>query len=132
VLLVSQAPTLVILTIVIAVRRVPIMPGPWMVAGLLAGLVGLAGLAALYRGMAIGVVSVVAAIAATAPIVPIAVGLALGERPSVLQFGGMGLALAGIALLAFDRRETATTRRLVPGGAGLRLLPGGDPLRQPA
>jgi drug/metabolite transporter (DMT)-like permease len=121
VLLVSQAPTLVILTIVIAVRRVPIMPGPWMVAGLLAGLVGLAGLAALYRGMAIGVVSVVAAIAATAPIVPIAVGLALGERPSVLQFGGMGLALAGIALLAFDRRETATTRRLVPG-VGLALL----------
>jgi drug/metabolite transporter (DMT)-like permease len=121
VLLVSQAPTLVILAIVIAVRRVPIMPGPWIVAGLLAGLIGLAGLAALYRGMAIGVVSVVAAIAATAPIVPIAVGLALGERPSVLQFGGMLLALAGIALLAFDRRKAPTTRRLVPG-VGLALL----------
>jgi drug/metabolite transporter (DMT)-like permease len=121
VLLVSQAPTLVILAIVIAVRRAPITPGPWILAGLLAGLVGLAGLAALYRGMAIGVVSVVAAIAATAPIVPVAVGLALGERPSTLQFGGMVLALGGIALLAFDRREAATTRRLVPG-AGLALL----------
>jgi drug/metabolite transporter (DMT)-like permease len=33
----------------------------------------------------------------------------------------MVLALAGIALLAFDRRETATTRRLVPG-VGLALL----------
>jgi drug/metabolite transporter (DMT)-like permease len=121
VLLVSQAPTLVILAIVIAIRRTPIMPGPWILAGLLAGLVGLAGLAALYRGMAIGVISVVAAIAATAPIVPIAVGLALGERPSILQFGGMVLALGGIALLAFDRREAATKRRLVPG-VGLALL----------
>lgn len=120
-LLVSQAPTLVILAIVIVVRRTPIAPGPWILAGILAGLVGLAGLAALYRGMAIGVISVVAAIAATAPIVPIAVGLALGERPSTSQFGGMVLALGGIALLAFDRRETATARRLVPG-VGLALL----------
>jgi drug/metabolite transporter (DMT)-like permease len=121
VLLVSQAPTLVILAIVIAVHRTPITPGPWIPAGILAGLAGLAGLAALYRGMAIGVVSVVAAIAATAPIVPIAVGLALGERLSIVQFGGMVLALGGITLLAFDRREAATTRRLVPG-VGLALL----------
>jgi len=91
------------------------------VAGVLAGLVGVAGLAALYRGMAIGVVSVVAAIAATAPIVPIVVGLALGERPTVVQFGGMVMALAGIGLLAFDRHPTSSTRRLVPG-VGLALL----------
>lgn len=84
-------------------------------------MVGLAGLAALYRGMAIGVVSLVAAIAATAPIMPIVVGLALGERPSIGQFAGMVIALAGIALLAFDRREASSTRGLVPG-AGLALL----------
>jgi drug/metabolite transporter (DMT)-like permease len=121
VLLVSQAPTLVVLTIVVAVRRTPLQPGPWIVAGLLAGLVGLGGLAALYRGMAIGVVSVVAAIAATAPIVPILVGLALGERPSVVQFAGMLLALGGIGLLAFDRRRPAASGRLVPG-VGLALV----------
>ena len=120
-LLVSQAPTLVVLTIVVAVRRTPLQPGPWIVAGLLAGLVGLGGLAALYRGMAIGVVSVVAAIAATAPIVPILVGLALGERPSVVQFAGMLLALGGIGLLAFDRRRPAASGRLVPG-VGLALV----------
>ena len=92
-----------------------------MVAGVLAGLVGVAGLAALYRGMAIGVVSVVAAIAATAPIVPIVAGLALGERPTLVQFAGMVMGLAGIGLLAFDRHPTSSTRRLVPG-VGLALL----------
>lgn len=121
VLLVSQAPTLVALAIVVGIRRTPLQPGAWIIFGILAGLVGLAGLAAFYRAMAIGVVSVVAAIAATAPIVPILVGLALGERPSIAQFAGMLLALGGIGLLAFDRRRPATSGRLVPG-AGLALL----------
>ena len=109
------------LAIVVAIRRTPLQPGPWVVAGVLAGLVGLGGLAALYRGMAIGVVSVVAAIAATAPIVPILVGLTLGERPSLPQFGGMVLALGGVGLLAFDRRRPAASGRLVPG-VGLALV----------
>lgn len=117
----SQAPTLAALAVFIAVRGAAIVPGPWMVAGVLAGLVGVAGLAALYRGMAIGVVSVVAAIAATAPIVPIVAGLALGERPTLVQFAGMVMGLAGIGLLAFDRHPTSSTRRLVPG-VGLALL----------
>jgi len=73
------------------VRGVPFRPGPWMVAGVLAGLIGLVGLAAIYRGMAIGVVSVVSTIAATGPVVPVLVGLALGERPAALQLAGMAL-----------------------------------------
>jgi drug/metabolite transporter (DMT)-like permease len=85
-----------------------------------AGLVGLVGLSAAYRGMAIGVVSVVSTIAATGPVVPIIVGLVLGERPSVLQFVGITVTLAGIALLAFDRRPQAGGK-LVPG-VGLALL----------
>ena len=87
---------------------------------MVAGLVGLVGLSAAYRGMAIGVVSVVSTIAATGPVVPILVGLVLGERPSLLQFGGIVLTLAGIGLLAFDRRPQAGGK-LVPG-VGLALL----------
>ena len=94
--------------------------GPWVVAGIVAGLVGLVGLSAVYRGMAIGVVSVVSTIAATGPVVPIIIGLLLGERPSLLQFGGIVVALAGIALLAFDRRPQAEGK-LLPG-VGLALL----------
>jgi drug/metabolite transporter (DMT)-like permease len=54
-------------------------------------------------------------------VVPILVGLVLGERPTMLQFGGMAMTLGGIALLAFDRRPAESGRRLVPG-VGLALL----------
>jgi len=85
-----------------------------------AGLVGLIGLSAAYRGMAIGVVSVVSTIAATGPVIPIVVGLVLGERPRLVQVGGIVVTLTGIALLAFDRRPQ-TGGKLVPG-VGLALL----------
>ena len=119
-LFVSQPPTLLLIAAIVIIRGVPIAPGPWIVAGVVAGLVGLVGLSAAYRGMAIGVVSVVSTIAATGPVVPIIVGLLLGERPSVLQFGGIVVTLAGIALLAFDRRPQPGGK-LVPG-VGLALL----------
>jgi drug/metabolite transporter (DMT)-like permease len=120
VLIVSQPPTLLLIAAVVFLRGVRVTPGPWIVAGVVAGLVGLVGLSAAYRGMAIGLVSVVSTIAATGPVVPIVVGLMLGERPSMPQAGGIILALAGIALLAFDRRPQAGGK-LVPG-VGLALL----------
>jgi len=121
VLFLSQPPTLAMIAAVVIVRGVPFRPGPWMVAGVLAGLIGLVGLAAIYRGMAIGVVSVISTIAATGPVVPVLVGLTLGERPGGLQLAGMALTLGGVALLAFDRRPAQPGRRLVPG-AGLALI----------
>lgn len=117
---ISQPPTLLLIAAIVVIRGVPIAPGPWIAAGIVAGLVGLVGLSAAYRGMAIGVVSVVSTIAATGPILPIIVGLVLGERPSVLQFGGIAVTLAGITLLAFDRRPQAGGK-LVPG-VGLALV----------
>jgi len=121
VLFVSQPPTLLLIGILVIVRGVPARPGPWIVAGVVAGLAGLVGLSAAYRGMAIGVISVVSTIAATGPVVPILVGLVLGERPTALQFVGMAVTLGGIALLAVDRRPSESGRRLLPG-VGLALL----------
>jgi drug/metabolite transporter (DMT)-like permease len=120
VLFISQPPTLLLITVLVIVRGVPVAPGPWIVWGVVAGLVGLVGLSAAYRGMAIGVISVVSTIAATGPVVPIIAGLLLGERPTLLQFGGIAVTLTGIALLAFDRRPQAG-RKLLPG-VGLALL----------
>jgi drug/metabolite transporter (DMT)-like permease len=105
----------------VILRGVRVAPGPWIAAGVLAGLVGLVGLGAVYRGMAIGVVSVVSTIAATGPVIPLVVGLVLGERPTLVQFVGMALALGGIGLLAVDRGTVESGRRLVPG-VGLALL----------
>jgi drug/metabolite transporter (DMT)-like permease len=121
VLLVSQTPTLVLLGLLVAMRGVRPVLGPWIIAGVGGGLIGLVGLAALYRGMAIGVIGVVAAIAATAPIVPLLFGLALGERPSPRQLLGMVLALTGVLCLTVERRPSIERRRLVPG-VGLALL----------
>lgn len=121
VLFVSQPPTLLLIAVVVILRGVPLRPGPWIVAGVVAGLAGLVGLSAIYRGMAIGVISVVSTIAAMGPVVPIVTGLVLGERPTALQFFGIALALGGIALLAFDRRPAESGRRLLPG-VGLALL----------
>ena len=120
VLFISQPPTLLLIAAIVIIRGVRVAPGPWIAAGVIAGLVGLVGLSAAYRGMAIGVVSVVSTIAATGPVVPILVGLVLGERPSVVQFGGIIVTLAGIALLAFDRRPQPGGK-LVPG-VGLALV----------
>ena len=104
----------------VIIRDVPLVPGPWIAAGVVAGLAGLVGLSAVYRGMAIGVVGVVSTIAATGPVIPILVGLVLGERPGLLQFVGILVTLAGIGLLAVDRRPQSGGK-LVPG-VGLALL----------
>jgi drug/metabolite transporter (DMT)-like permease len=81
-------------------------------AAMLAGLGGLVGLGALYRGMAIGAIGVVAPISASAAVIPVTVGLARGERPSVLQLIGIAVALAGVFLVS---REPGTTSRLAAG-----------------
>ena len=83
------------------------------VAGLAAGAAGLAGLAALYRGFAVGAMGIVAPISATSPVVPLAVDLARGDAPSGLQWLGIAVVLAGIALISWE-----------PGGAGRRVATG--------
>ncbi len=120
-LLYSQGPALLLMIGIIALRQAPFALGPWVLEASVAGVSGLIGLAALYRGMAIGAVSIVAAIAATGPLVPFAAGLLRGERPHPLQLIGAALAIAGVVLLAFDRRHPVTGRRAGPG-VGLALV----------
>jgi drug/metabolite transporter (DMT)-like permease len=88
----------------------------WAVA---TGLLGVGGIAALYRGLALGRMGIVAPIAATAPLIPVVFGLIRGERPSLLQGAGMGLALVGV-VAAGREHDRAAGRRLALG-AGLGL-----------
>jgi drug/metabolite transporter (DMT)-like permease len=87
-------------------------------AGVAAGVCGAVGLGALYRGMAIGAMGVVAPISSVAAAIPFAYGVASGERPSVVQFAGVVVALAG---LVFVSRAPGDTR-VVSAGVGLALL----------
>jgi drug/metabolite transporter (DMT)-like permease len=84
-----------------------------------AGAGGCLGLGALYRGMAVGAMGIVAPISAVAAAIPFTVGVASGERPGVLQVGGIALALAGVALAS---REPAAHGGGRAAGVGLALV----------
>jgi drug/metabolite transporter (DMT)-like permease len=69
--------------------------------GLASGLAGGIGVALLYRGFAIGMMSVVAPVTAVCSvIIPLIVGIALGERPSMLALVGVALAIVAIILVS--------------------------------
>lgn len=67
---------------------------PW---GLAAGVAGMLALATFYRALAEGTMGVVAPIAATSVLIPVAVGLAQGNRPAVVQLCGIAVAVVGVA-----------------------------------
>lgn len=68
---------------------------PWAIA---AGATGLIGLVAFYRALSTGTMGIVAPIAGTGAAVPVAVGLATGDSPSVLQLAGIAVACVGVVL----------------------------------
>jgi drug/metabolite transporter (DMT)-like permease len=119
VLLVAQTAGLTGIALVVAVHGDG--PASWRILlAVPAALAGSLGLAALYRGMAVGVMSVVAPIAGVSACVPVLIGVATGDRPSVLQLSGIAVALAGVAAASYEP-ETGGGRRL-GSGVGLALL----------
>lgn len=84
-----------------------------------AGIAGLVGLAALYRGLAIGAMGIVAPISAAAPVIPLGVDLLRGDAPSPLQWIGVALVLAGVAVVS---REPTHGQRRFAVGVGLALV----------
>jgi len=65
------------------------------------GLFGMVGILALFAGLSRGAMGVVAPITAVlSAVVPVAVGLALGERPSTTAVVGMALGLAAIVTVS--------------------------------
>jgi drug/metabolite transporter (DMT)-like permease len=119
VLVVSQAAGAAAVVVWVALADEPFLGLGATLAAVGAGLGGVSGLAALYRGMAIGAMGVVAPISSMAAAIPFAVGVARGERPSLLQFLGAVVALAGLGLVSRTNEEL---RGRVAAGVGLALL----------
>jgi uncharacterized membrane protein len=66
-----------------------------------AGVTGGVGVALLYYGFAVGRVSVVAPVTAVCSItIPVLVAIGLGERPGLVALGGIGIAIASVALIS--------------------------------
>ncbi len=72
--------------------------------GMAAGLVGSMGVGLLFRGLSTGLASVVSPTAAlTGAVLPVVYGLLAGERPSLLTWMGVALALPAILLLSMEK-----------------------------
>ncbi len=73
--------------------------------GMAAGVSGASGVGLLFRGLATGLASVVSPVAAlVGAALPVLFGLITGERPSLLTWGGVALALPAIMLLSLEGR----------------------------
>jgi uncharacterized membrane protein len=114
VLIVSQGTALVLLAAIVLSTGGNPPEGRYLLYGALAGVSEAVGVAALYRGLAVGVMSVVAPIAATAPVVPVVAAIALGELPEPIQGAGIGLAVAGVALISYSAPWESGMRALGP------------------
>lgn len=94
--------------------------------GVVAGIGGGAGTAFLYRGMAAGRMGVVGPLSAVgSALLPVVVGLGLGERPALLVWIGIVVALPGIWLVAQEPGQNSLADGLLDGlraGAGFGLI----------
>ncbi|MBA2332720.1 MAG: EamA family transporter [Actinobacteria bacterium] len=119
VLLISQAAGATAVAVWVVVASDPFLGTPAALAAVAAGLCGVLGLGALYRGMAIGAMGVVAPISAVAAAIPFTVGVARGDRPSLLQVAGALVALLGLVLVSRGPGELGDR---VAAGFGLALV----------
>jgi uncharacterized membrane protein len=89
--------------------------------GALSGVAGGLGLAIFFEALAIGRMATVAPVTAvTCAMVPIAVGLAMGERPSGVAIAG--LALAGVAIVLVSREPARAGDAPAPAVSSGRVI----------
>ncbi|MFG3498985.1 EamA family transporter [Streptomyces sp. NPDC047928] len=121
-LLTRRTPALTVVvvsqTIAVAVLgAVVLATGAWSEAGprlwyaVAAGAVGPAAMLAFYKALALGPMGVVSPLGSLGVVVPVSVGLLVGERPGLLQFAGIGVAVAGVVLAGGPELRGAPVRR---------------------
>jgi drug/metabolite transporter (DMT)-like permease len=115
--LVGQAAGLVVLALILAIRG---LDTGALLPGALSGVVGVVAVTAFYSALGLGTMSIVAPLAATCAIVPVIAGIVEGERPGVLQWTGVALALTGVVLAA--REPSSGSSRDARAAVRLALL----------
>jgi drug/metabolite transporter (DMT)-like permease len=117
--LVGQAAGLIVLAAILAVRGAD---GAAVAPGAAAGVVGVVGVLAFYGALAAGPMSIVAPIGATSAIVPLVAGVVEGDRPGVLQWLGVALALAGVVMASTEVGVDPGDRTRARRGVRLAVL----------
>ncbi|MEA2441899.1 MAG: hypothetical protein QOH76_3323 [Thermoleophilaceae bacterium] len=118
----SQLAGLALVGAIVAVRGEAPPGGDFVVYAALSSIGGIVGLTSFYKALSIGAMGVVAPLSSTAAVIPVVVGVATGDRPSVVQGVGVAVAVAGVALASREASDEARTSRAVSAGVGFALL----------
>lgn len=121
-LLTRRTPALTVVvvsqTIAVAVLgAVVLATGGWHEAGpqlwfaVAAGAVGPVAMLSFYKALALGPMGVVSPLGSLGVAVPVGVGLVLGERPGLLQFAGIAVAVVGILMAGGPEFRGAPVQR---------------------
>lgn len=121
-LLTRRTPALTVVVVsqsiaVVVLGAVVIATGGWSEAGpqlwfaVAAGLVGPVAMLSFYKALALGPMGVVSPLGSLGVAVPVGVGLVLGERPGLLQFAGVAVAVTGVVLAGGPQLKGAPVQR---------------------
>ena len=97
--LVGQVVSLVLVVALVLLIGTPEPSGGTFAWGVVGGAAGAVGLVSLYHAFAHGAITVVAPLSAVVgAVLPVIVGLAEGERPEVMAYVGIAVALVAVAI----------------------------------
>ncbi|MEO6867751.1 MAG: DMT family transporter [Gaiellales bacterium] len=96
-----------------------------LLLGAAGGMAGAIGIAAFYRALATGPMALVPPIAAAGVVLPVAVGLATGDRPSMIVYAGLAIAIIGVILASVGETPpdaSGFVQRIAPSTLVLCLI----------
>ncbi|MEU6948429.1 DMT family transporter [Streptomyces sp. NPDC046316] len=111
VVVVSQTIAVVVLGAIVIATGAWREVGPELWYAVAAGVVGPVAMLAFYKALALGPMGVVSPLGSLGVVVPVSVGLLLGDRPGLLQFAGIGVAIVGIVLAGGPELRGAPVQR---------------------
>ncbi|MGW8761396.1 EamA family transporter [Streptomyces sp. NPDC055815] len=111
VVVVSQTLAVLVLGTIVLATGAWTEAGPqlWYAVG--AGVVGPAAMLAFYKALALGPMGVVSPLGSLGVLVPVSVGLLVGDRPGLLQFAGIAVAILGVVLAGGPELRGAPVQR---------------------
>ncbi|MCX4824834.1 DMT family transporter [Streptomyces sp. NBC_01142] len=107
----SQSIAVVVLGAIVVATGGFAEAGPQLWYAVAAGAVGPVALLCFYKALALGPMGVVSPLGSLSVLVPVGVGLAIGERPGLLQIAGIAVAVAGIVLAGGPQLRGAPVQR---------------------
>jgi drug/metabolite transporter (DMT)-like permease len=111
VVVVSQSIAAAVLGVIVLATGAWSEASPQLWFAVAAGLVGPVAMLAFYKALALGPMGVVSPLGSLGVAVPVGVGLVLGERPGLLQFAGIAVAVAGVVLAGGPQFRGAPVQR---------------------